>query len=90
MVSKAGINRRGILYNRSVVCRGERRESLEAQPLLCKSTYTPVLGLHIEQLTGTRGTNTRGSVSWTGTVPVPTVPGTRRRVPGSQSNGVQL
>ena len=41
-------------------------------------------------MTGTRGTNTRGSVSWTGTVPVPTVPGTRHRVRGSQSDGVQL
>ena len=31
----------------------------------------------MERLAGTRGKNTRDSVSWTGTVPVPTVPGTR-------------
>ena len=47
---------------------GARSESLEAQPLQYTSTHTPVLGFHMEQLTGTRGTNTRGSVSWTGTV----------------------
>ena len=29
-------------------------------------------------------------MNWTGTVPVPTGPGTRHRVPGRQSDGVQL
>ena len=43
-------------------------------------------GLRIEQLRGTRGTSTRDPVSWTGTVPAPTVPGTRHQVPGSQSD----
>ena len=47
-------------------------------------------GLRAVQLTGTRGTNTRGSVSSTGTVPVPTAPGTCHQVLGSQSDGVQL
>ena len=42
--------------------------------------YTPVLGppyRTVDGYAGTRGTNTRGSVNWTGTVPVPRVPGTR-------------
>ena len=58
-----------------------------------KPTYTLVLGppyRRIDGYPGTRGKNTRDSVSWTGTVPVPTVPGTRQRVPGSQPDGVQL
>ena len=48
----------------------------------------------IDGYPGTHGTNTRGSVSWTGTVPVPTVPGTRHGTgypvlsqPGCNSNG---
>ena len=44
----------------------------------------------MEQKTGTRGTTTRDPESWTGTVAVRTGAGTRLRVPGSQSDGVQL
>ena len=52
-------------------------------PLICA-------GRGIVCVAGTRGKNTRDSVSWTATIPVPTVPGKRHRVPGSQSDGVQV
>ena len=55
--------------------------------------YTPVLGaLYSTNIgyPGTRGPNTRGSVNGPGSIPGPTIPGTRHRVPASQSDGVQL
>ena len=55
--------------------------------------YTPFLGAPYSTnigYPGTRGPNTRGSVNGPGSIPGPTIPGTRHRVPGSQSDGVQL
>ena len=39
---------------------------------------------------GTRGTDTRGSQTLTGPVPVPAGPGTRHRAPGSRLTGAQF
>ena len=58
MVSKEDINR-AILYFRSVVCRA-RGESLEAQPLQCKSAYTQVLGAPYRTIDGYLGTRVPG------------------------------
>ena len=54
------------------------------------NVYAVGLGASYRKSTGTRGKNTCDSVSWTRTVRVPTIPGTRHRVPGSPSDGVQL
>ena len=91
--AKAGMNR-GILYSRPVVCQGREARKVERHPrcmqCMYKSTFSLILGAPYRTNNGHPGTwgkNTRDSVSWAGTVPVPTVPGTRHRVPGSESDG---